>query len=134
MPHGQNGFSTVRRGRCSSQSSSSALEARGVRPPEHRELGLEQQIAEGAGVEELAEGPGEEPRVLVHPEDPDAARIVHVLVEDRVQPRALERAHQRLGVQAAAEGLQLHEQPTLGVLAGAALADVDPLLFAAAHR
>ena len=74
------------------------LEAGRVRPSEHRELGLEQEIAERAGVEQLAEGAGEEHRVLVHPEDADAARVVHVLVEDRVQPRRLERAHERLGV------------------------------------
>src|SRR5262249_56545704 len=85
-------------------------------------------------VEELAKGAHEERRLLAHAEHGDAARIVDVLVEGGLHAAGLERAHERLGIGAAAKDLELHEEPTLGgLLVGAALPDVHLRRLVAAH-
>src|SRR5437764_4594236 len=110
------------------------LEAGRVRPAEHRELGLVREARERLGGQELAPGGDEERRVLAHRQHADPARVVDVLIECGLDPARLERADERLLVEAAAERVELHVEPPVGgLLVGAALLDVDLRRVGRAH-
>src|SRR5205823_1678245 len=58
-----------------------------------------------------------------------------VVLDRRLEPTPLERAHERLGGETAGEDLELHEEPPgRDLLLGAMLLHVDPRLVARAHR
>ena len=76
--------------------------------------GLSSRSPKAPGVEHLAEGAGEERRVLAASRAGRRRGGRSRPGRARPRPGSLERAHQRLGVHAAAEDLQLHEQPAVG--------------------
>ena len=98
------------------------LEAARVRAAEHGELGLAREGREGLGAQDLALARGEEGGILGEGEHADPARVVEIGVEHGLELASLERGLKRLGLGAAAEGLELHEEPSVAYLSvGAAL-------------
>src|SRR5438876_234416 len=98
------------------------------------ELGLLGEPGERLGVQHFAQRRDEEDRVLAHRHHGDAARVVDVLIQNRLEPARLERALERLGVQTIAECRELHEEPPIrGLPIGSVLLDVDLRRFRSAH-
>ena len=83
------------------------FEARGVRPPEHRELGVTRERGERLAIERLAQVRHEELRILAHRQHADAARVSEVPVEHGLESAGFESAHQRLRIEAPAEDVEL---------------------------
>ena len=103
-----------------------------VRAPQHGQLRLRPQLAEGSGSEQRPGGGDERVRALAQRQDRDTFRIVHVLVEDGVDLGRGQRITQRGAVARAAKRIELHVEPAvergrLPVRGQPVLGDVDLL-------
>ena len=123
------GSRTRPRGLSTSASLEVLLVADRVGATEHRELRLALEVRERRRLEEAPDGRDERARVLGQRHDGNTLGIVHVLVEDCVDPSPAERLRKRRRLARAAEGLELHIEATVeggGVALGrtAVLGDV----------
>lgn len=97
------------------------LVANGVGAAKHGVFVLLFERGERLDVQQPAQAVDELVGVLRHREEPDAIRVVHILIEDAGDARGLERMRQRARVLAGAEHEQLHEQAIVRALGHAGL-------------